>query len=219
MIEKYNLLLKVCGVTNLEDANILSLYPVDYLGFVFYEKSPRNINLEVAKTIYNYNLQNIKKEKIKFIAVVVNPEFSFLKKISSFVDGFQLHGNESPEFCDLVKQEFPNHLLWKAICIESLEDINKSKIYPMISTFLFDTFSPNLYGGTGENINQDILPYLSKNLLLNQKFFLAGGINKDNALYLSNLSKAHGIDISSSLEVYKGKKSKENIEEFFSNIL
>jgi hypothetical protein len=64
MIEKYNLLLKICGITNLEDAEILANHPIDYLGFVFYYKSPRTIDIKIAKKIYEERLLNSKKEKL-----------------------------------------------------------------------------------------------------------------------------------------------------------
>jgi phosphoribosylanthranilate isomerase len=146
---------------------------------------------------------------------MVNPLISFLKKISNFVDGFQLHGDETPDFCKLVKNEFPNHLIWKALQVRKIEDIKKVQQYDMISTFLFDAFSKKAYGGTGENISLEILPYLSKYLLKNQIFFLAGGINLKNIIEYKNLSKPSGIDLSSSLEVYKGKKSELKINKFF----
>lgn len=210
-----NPLIKICGITSITDADIVCQYNINYLGFIFYEKSPRYITKETIEKI-SLQLQSLPYSPKK-IGVFVNPTLTELENHSIFIDGFQLHGDESPKHCREIQKRFPNHEIWKAFRIATEKDLEKIKKYHSIQTILVDAFSEkkNEYGGSGKTIDKTILPKIKNAINNSQRLFLAGGINEGNKDEMLNKSNAHGIDLSSSIEISPGKKSRKKIKNFF----
>lgn len=186
-------LVKICGITNREDAEMAAASGADALGFVFYPKSPRFIKIEDAREICNH-IQGIVK-----IGVFVNPDAGELAALDSdnFLNYFQLHGDESQDLC----RRFPGKII-KAFRID--RDFNKDilKDYSACSMFLFDTKVDSLYGGSGISFDWNIV----RSIQCSRPVILAGGLNEDNVADVIRLVKPYMVDVSSSVESYPGEK-------------
>jgi phosphoribosylanthranilate isomerase len=193
---------KICGITNIDDAIAAVDFGADALGFVFFEKSPRYISHADAAAI-------IKKlpSFITTIGVFVNENPGQVEKIIDLthIDVVQLHGNEPPEMCDVSRRVI------KAIRVKSLESLDPLINYKdKVSAFLLDTFTPDTFGGTGQIFNWDIA--------IDAKQFgriiLAGGLTPDNIADAVRRVRPYGVDVSSGVESGKGRKDHKKMRLF-----
>ncbi len=196
---------KICGITNYEDAAAAMDMGADLLGFNFYPKSPRFIPPEKAVEIIN-KLPGF----IDIAGVFVNASFEHIREIISQcqLDWVQLHGDESPEFC----KEFLSHNVktMKALRVKDQTDIEKADAF-FTDAVLLDAFHPEKYGGTGISFDWNIIGHIGK------RVFLAGGINPDNVAAAVELG-VYGIDVCSGIEAEPGKKDKRLMKKLFENI-
>jgi phosphoribosylanthranilate isomerase len=196
---------KICGITNYQDALAAMDMGADLLGFNFYPKSPRYITPEKAEEIIN-KLPGF----IDIAGVFVN---ATIEKINDTVntcqlDWIQLHGDEDPEFCRLFQSH--NVKIMKAIRVKNQTDIDNAEIF-FTDAILLDAFDPQKYGGTGLTFDWNIIGHIGK------RVFLAGGINPDNAAKAVDLG-VYGIDVCSGIESEPGKKDHKKMKELFKNI-
>lgn len=206
-----SLQVKLCGFKRQEDIEFAAKFPIDFMGFIFYEKSPRNVDLNNIAAITKNIPQNIKK-----VAVIVDASNDEIAKIIKELkpNFLQLHGSESLKRTIEIKTLFQISII-KAFRISDENDLNKTKEFEDISDyFLFDAKVGDLKGGTGKSFDWNIL----KNFKTSKKWFLSGGINADNLLPAIKTSNAKMVDLSSAIEKEKGIKSKELIEEFMAKI-
>lgn len=198
---------KVCGLTTLEDARFASGALADYLGFIFYDGSPRYIEPAKAGAIINW-IEGPKK-----VGVFVNQPLDDVNDIAlqTGVDLVQLHGDESPGYCDMMN--FPVikafHVTENSNADELTEEIELYK--NSADYFLFDTKIEGLYGGTGQTFDWSIL----QELTLGKPFFLSGGLNSKNVQKAIKQISPDVVDLSSGLEESPGLKDFDKIEEFF----
>tara|TARA_B100000131_G_scaffold81729_1_gene78593 strand:+ start:2994 stop:3611 length:618 start_codon:yes stop_codon:yes gene_type:complete len=200
--------IKVCGMRETENIHRLVKLKPDYIGFIFYSKSPRFVF---------ENTPNLPGD-IKKTGVFVNSEIEFIKKtiIKHELKCVQLHGEETPEFCKLVKSL--NVEVIKAINILDKYDFKELIPYQMFCNyFLFDTKGKKP-GGNGYGFNWKIL----KDYNLDKPFFLSGGISTNHIQKIKKLVKTnlpvYAIDINSKFESKPGHKKIEIIREFKSKI-
>ena len=198
---------KICGLKSKEA--VIASHKADYLGFVFYQKSPRFVNAELAK-----NLSKISHPYQKKVGLFVNAEENVIEYISDYVnlDFIQLHGDESIEKIKYIKNKVKKPII-KSIPVSSKKDAEKYKDYNNIcDMILFDTkpIDPSIPGGTGRIFNWDLL----KEFKLKNEWMLAGGINMLNIQEAIIKTNAPIIDVSSALEDDLGIKSPKKIEEF-----
>jgi len=193
--------IKICGITNREDAYAAVDSGVDALGFIFYKKSPRYISPEKAKDIIEELPPAVTK-----VGVFVNHDVSEVKTIFEFcrLNLLQLHGNESPDYC----RDFPASLLIKAISPKPGDDLGILSHYP-IKAFLVDSYDPERYGGTGKTSNWELAATLSTMLHL----ILSGGLQKENIIDAIAAVSPLAVDINSGVEVSPGKKNHHKIRE------
>lgn len=193
---------KICGITNLYDALAAVDFGADALGFVFFSKSPRCIS-------YNKAAEIIRKlpSFITTVGVFVNEKIENIEKAiySTGIDVVQLHGDEPPEMCNLSRR------IIKAIRVKSLESLDPLINYKdKVSAFLLDTFTPNVFGGSGQIFNWDIAidakPF--------GRIILSGGLTTDNIVEAIRRVKPYGVDVSSSIESEKGKKDHKKMKLF-----
>ena len=177
---------KICGLQPARDVQLCIDLGINFLGFVFYKRSPRNINLEDIKKLKKFNKQNS-----SFVAVTVNPDDEFIKSqvIGNF-EYIQLHGSETSERVSEIKSM--GLKIIKAIKIKDEADIKCYKQYENADVILFDT------PGMEKSIQfpEDLISKLPKG----EKYALAGSISENN---LENIAKL-GVtfcDLSSSLEL------------------
>ncbi|HTZ17457.1 MAG TPA: phosphoribosylanthranilate isomerase [Dissulfurispiraceae bacterium] len=192
---------KICGITNLEDALAAVEYGADALGFVFYPKSPRVVTPEKAKEIVAQL-----PPFITTVGVFVNEDPVKIKAVmtSTHLSVVQLHGEESPAQCTLWTPTV------KAFRVKDFVDLKPLEQYKCMSAYLLDTFAPSSYGGTGQIFNWDIA-------LEAKKFgpiILAGGLTTDNVEKAVRWVMPYAVDVSSGVEAEKGKKDLQKMKEF-----
>ena len=209
-------LIKICGITNEEDALYCGAKGAHFLGFIFYEKSPRYVTPERAGEI-------IKAVKVRFpeilaTGVFVNASEGEILSVaeSAGLDVVQLHGDESPDFVDNLKKLFhqrhPGKIkIIKALRIRTRDDLEASLAYKS-DWLLFDSYRKGEYGGTGEVFNWKLLEDFSQR----ERLFLSGGVGPENVVQALEQVKPFGVDLSSSLEASRGKKDKKRVDDFFS---
>lgn len=204
--------IKICGVREPRDVLVCNDIGVDFIGFNFADISPRRINPKYA------NKKELSKycKEIDRVAVFVNPSDDHLIESTTSVDAtyIQLHGNESIERCQEIKEVYKLPLI-KAFGIENTYDLNKAMEYNnIVDYFLFDAkpeeSKNSLKGGLNKIFDWKILDnWEGKN------FFLAGGININNMKYAIKNTQAYCIDISSGVEKEIGVKDRNMIKELF----
>jgi phosphoribosylanthranilate isomerase len=193
---------KICGITNSDDASAAVEAGADALGFVFYQDSPRSISPGKAADI-------IRKLPpfITVVGVFVNENPGQIEKIISLthIDVVQLHGSEPPEKCSFSRPAV------KAIRVKSLDSLDPLIHYRgSVSAFLLDTFSPDVLGGTGQIFNWDIAAYAKQF----GPIILAGGLTPANISEAVRHVRPYGVDVSSGVESEKGKKDHQKIKSF-----
>jgi len=190
--------LKICGINSKNIIQtIVQKGSCQYLGFIFYPPSPRNLSIEESK-----KLTSIVPNHIKKVAVLVKPENSFVEKIKDQFDYLQVYETSPAKSKEL--KLISNKKIIQAIKVKKKEDVDLYKKYIGIADeFLFD--SPAMEKSSTFNWN-----YL-KNIKI-KGWFLAGGVNVENLEKAANI--AQKIDISSSLEDNPGKKSVQKVLDF-----
>ena len=197
------MIIKICGLNPIRDVQLCIDFKVDYLGFVFYEKSPRNINLTDIKILSKYN-----KKNSFFVAVTVNPSDEFIKRnILGNFDFIQLHGSESKDRVADIKRMGLKVI--KAIKVKKEQDIYKHKEFDNADIILFDT--------PGMEKSLEFPKNLITKLPQGENYALAGSVSEDN---LQNFYKlgVNFFDLSSSLESQLGYKDHLKIKSFMIKI-
>jgi phosphoribosylanthranilate isomerase len=197
---------KICGITNLDDAMAAVDMGADLLGFNFYPKSPRYLTVEKAIEIIDQI-----PTFVDTAGILVNPTAEQIKEITDhgFLNWIQLHGDETPQFCETLKWFHVKTI--KAIRVKSAEDIARLEQFHT-DAILLDAFNSKLYGGTGETFNWDLVGDINT-----KRIFLAGGINHENAADAVRLG-VYGIDACSGIESSPGKKDHKKMRQLFENI-
>jgi len=198
---------KICGITNLEDAIASVIAGCDALGFVFYKKSPRYITPEKAEKIIRLIPKDISK-----VGVFVNALERDIREIARKckLDLLQFHGDESPEFCC----KFKPYKVIKAFRVKDKidsENILRHKTF----AYLFDAFAKTKFGGTGKAFNWRLLKNIRR---LKQKIFLSGGLNTQNVKEALKIVHPQWVDVSSSVEIRPGKKDHKKVKQFIETI-
>ena len=198
---------KICGITNLEDALAAFFSGAHALGFVFYKKSKRYLEPKKAG-----NISRILPRGIIKVGVFVDEKEDKIRKIPKIcaLDMLQFHGNESPEFCS----RFKGYKVIKAFRVNnglSLEGIKKYKTF----AFLFDTFSSSVAGGSGKKFDWNLLKKIGR---INRPVFLSGGLNSSNIKRAIKLIGPDWVDFSSSVEVKPGIKSHKKIKDIMRKV-
>lgn len=198
---------KICGLTTLEDARFASGALADFLGFIFYPDSPRYIEPAKAGAIINW-IEGPEK-----VGVFVNQPLDDVNSIArkTGIDLVQLHGNESPEYCDLVEK--PVIKAFHITADKSATDL-RIEIEPYADVadyYLFDSKTDSLWGGTGKVFDWEIL----KKVTDEKPFFLSGGLNPENIREAIKTVNPPAVDLSSGLEESPGLKDFDKIETFF----
>ena len=191
--------IKICGLNPARDVQLCIDLNVRYLGFVFYEKSPRNMSLPDIKILSEYD-----KKNSNFVAVTVNPSDEFIKKnlVGNF-DFIQLHGSETNDRVTQIKNM--GFKIIKAIKVKDFHDIDKYKEFDNADIILFDT--------PGMEKSFEFPKNLITKLPIGTKYALAGSISEDNIEKISKLG-VNFFDLSSSLESRLGYKDHRKIRNF-----
>ena len=195
--------IKICGLNPIKDVQICIDHKINYLGFVFYEKSPRNVNISDIKALSSYD-----KKNSAFVAVTVNPNDEFIKKnIRGIFDFIQLHGSETKERVSDIKSMGLKVI--KAIKVKDERDIDKYRKFDNADIILFDT--------PGMEKSIEFPRELINKIPKGGKYALAGSVSEDNIENISKLG-VNFFDLSSSLEEQLGYKDHHKIKSFINKI-
>ncbi len=207
-----NISVKLCGFTEEKSLQIAIDCCCDFIGFVFYKKSPRNISLEMARKLAKIIPSNIAK-----VAVVVDAKNDLISQIQDYLSPqlFQFHGSESSSYIKNFKQNYPDTKIIKAFPVSKKQDFNSLEQYnELCDYFLFDSKVDNNFGGNGIAIDWKLL----QNINIKKNWFLSGGLNVDNIEIAISTSGTKMIDISSGIEEIRGTKSGPLIKDLMKKI-
>ncbi len=193
--------IKICGITNIEDALLVNVLGADALGFVFAD-SLRKIDVEAAEEISSALSSSISK-----VGVFVNEKAEKVKTIASRcrLDVLQFHGSESPAYCANFSQK-----VVKAFRVKDFCDLNNMSNYD-VDAFLLDAFVEGKLGGTGKIFNWEIA---KKAKDFGKPIILSGGLNPENVVEAVNFVQPYAVDVSSGVEERPGKKDPNKIRAF-----
>lgn len=197
---------KICGITNPEDAWLSVDAGADALGFIFYKGSPRHINPDEAKAIVS-----TLPPFLTTVGVFVDEEIERVIDIADYLGltAIQLHGNESPEYCRRLSRR-----IIKTIKVPervSTKDLFKSiSDYDNISAILLDTCVRGKEGGTGRIFNWDIAIEAKRY----GRIILAGGLTPENVVDAIERVKPYGVDVCSGVESEPGRKDPKRLRDF-----
>ena len=200
--------IKICGITNLEDALLAVELGASALGFVFYPKSPRYIAPEAARRI----IQHL-PPFVTTVGVFVNEREEAILKVvgEAGLDLVQLHGEESPELCVRL---FPKVI--KALRVREVEDLKVITAYQgKIRAVLLDTYVKGIPGGTGQTFNWDLARRAQK---FGLPLVLAGGLRPENIKEALRTVRPFAVDVSSGVETFPGKKDPEKLRALFTAV-
>lgn len=194
---------KICGITNLEDALLSAKCGADALGFNFYRKSPRYVTPENALEI----IEKLPADVLK-VGVFVNESLNRVAEISATckLDAIQLHGEESPGYCSELKAK-TNLEIIKAFRV-SPEFKPEYVLQYEVDAILLDAYSSKEHGGTGETFDWDIA---KKVQAIAPRMYLAGGISRNNIRLAISSVGAFAVDCCSGVEKTKGKKDRNEL--------
>ena len=201
--------IKICGITNLEDANLVAELGADMIGINFYPGSRRYISPEYAASFIDAVADVVTKVGV-FVNASVD-DILFAKKLAR-LDAIQLHGNESSQFLAELRDRVETTII-KAIRVRSAADIDSLRGFSADAALL-DTYSAGDFGGTGETFDWSIARDARESI---DKMILAGGLNPDNVAEAIRMVRPYAVDVASGVESSPGKKDPKKLEAFIRN--
>jgi phosphoribosylanthranilate isomerase len=197
--------IKICGITNLEDALTAATAGADALGFNFYKKSPRFIEPTKAAEIIAQLPPFIMP-----VGVFVNEREEKIREIQALtcMQAIQLHGDESPEFC----QRLDGRII-KAFQIKDKESLQNMAHY-RVAAYLLDSYKEGVRGGTGVTFDWH-LAVVAKTF---GKVILAGGLTPENVAEAVKLVQPYGVDVAGGVEKEKGFKDHAKLRKFITEV-
>ncbi|MBI3541458.1 MAG: phosphoribosylanthranilate isomerase [Deltaproteobacteria bacterium] len=198
-------LVKICGITNLEDALAAVELGADALGFNFYKKSSRTVDPDLVQEI----LQEIPRAVWR-VGVFVNEPEQYVVDICHQLelDYLQFHGDETPYYCEQFATPY-----WKAFRLNDEKSLQLMKKYRG-DYYLIDAAVEGAYGGTGMTGNWDLAREAKKM----GKIILAGGLTPENVELAIRTVKPDGVDVASGVELSPGRKDHHKLEKFIANV-
>lgn len=197
---------KICGITNLGDAQAAVEARADALGFVFYEKSPRYVTITAAATV-SKQLPGF----VLRVGVFVNAlKAEVVRAIGECgLNLLQFHGDEPPEYCSQF--ELMSMKAFRMRDAGTLRELTKYRT----NAWLLDAYSPEAVGGSGEKFNWDLAVEAQK---FGKPIFLAGGLTPENVAEAVRKVRPFGVDVSSGVEISPGKKDPAKLRAFINAV-
>lgn len=205
---------KICGITNLEDARAAVEAGADMLGFNFYRPSPRFIEPDAAREIITAIRAETRSEqaRVTILGVFVNESTRSVIRIAerTCLDGIQLHGDETMEYCRELKLHAPQRFALKVVRANGAIDFSELSLYAA-DAFMLDAYDPKLRGGTGQKADWSVAREAARQL---PRLFLAGGLSPGNVSEAVATVRPYAVDACSALELSPGRKDHERVREF-----
>lgn len=210
--------IKICGITNLDDARIATEAGADYLGFIMHQPSPRSTTVQDAAQIIQHIRAEFGDHAPLMVGVFVNEAVSAvtLKMAETGFNFAQLSGDESPEalkelFGKAYKAIRPQTLQFAELDVKDYAPFGIKK--PEHPAILVDAHDPKLYGGTGQLADLQIVQQITA---MEPRMMLAGGLNPDNIAEIVRTVQPFAIDVASGVEAQPGKKDPDKVRAFIS---
>lgn len=203
---------KICGITKLEQGAAIANLGATALGFICVPPSPRYLTPSKLKAITTELPSSVDR-----IGVFADAKIAEIVSTVSHtaLTGVQLHGQESPAFCQQLSQALPQMEIIKALRIKSPASLTQANAYTeVVDTLLLDAYHPQLLGGTGKTIDWSHLT----NFKPQKPWILAGGLTPDNILAALQILHPHGIDLSSGVEKSPGDKDLKQVALLFAQL-
>lgn len=199
--------IKICGVSNLEDATEISAAGADYIGLIFAEKSPRRVDVSAARGIASAGLS------ARLVGVFVDSPADFVRRTAEEcgLAAVQLHGSEDARYLESLHGL--NSEIWKAVWLSSEADVEKAAEFPC-GKLVIDSSRGKLRGGTGVRADWRLAALLAAR----RDCFLAGGISFENAGEAVEKVKPYGLDMNSAVEINPRKKDTELISKYLKQL-
>lgn len=200
--------IKICGITQPHQGYAIATLGATTLGFICVPASPRYVSPQQIRLI----VEQI-PEKIERIGIFANTSLSEICQVvtASGLTGVQLHGDESPEYCDRLRSFLPNIEIIKALRVQNAQALAQADIYTKVDTLLLDAYHPQQLGGTGKTLDWENLRQFQPKC----PWFLAGGLTPDNVIEALNKVQPNGIDLSSGVERAPGDKDLIKVAQLF----
>ena len=211
---------KICGITRVEQGEAIAQLGATALGYICVEKSPRYITPEhiapITAAVFTLN------SKVDHFGVFANAPLSEIITVTQLarLTVIQLHGDETPATCQLLRDALKHSKLSKvklvkALRIRTTEDLALALSYePFVDTLLLDAYHPDQLGGTGKTLDWQTL----QNFSPGRPWFLAGGLTSDNVLSALAQLSPNGIDLSSGVERSPGNKDLNKVSRLFEQL-
>jgi phosphoribosylanthranilate isomerase len=197
-----SVIVKICGITNVEDGLAAAEAGADALGFIFYESSPRHVPIEKAATV----IRELPAPIVKVGVFVDADEDTVYRAIRECgLNLLQFHGNEPPEYC----VQF-GLMSMKAFQVRDAQSLSRLTDFKT-DAWLLDAYSPDKLGGTGEKFNWDLAIEARKS---GRPIFLAGGLTPENVAEAVRHVEPYAVDVSSGVEASPGKKDQGKVKAF-----
>ena len=196
--------LKICGICDMDILQHACEIGVDFIGFIMANESPRKISDNFLTSLRNFNFHSTLP-----VFVFVNPSVEEVTKITTCIENpiLQFHGDEEDSFCQQFSKSF-----WKTIRVKDSQSLIKIDDFPSADAILLETFSKDVYGGTGKVFDWSLLEKIS----LERKFVLAGGINPENIKEAVSMNP-WCIDVNSGVESSLALKDKTLMNKIIKN--
>lgn len=203
---------KICGITKADQGKAIAEFGAHALGFVCVTRSPRYVTPETIVVISQQLPPQVDR-----IGVFANQGIKEIGDIVAITQltGVQLHGDESPEFCQALREQLPGTEMIKAFRLQSEETLEQIHPYTnVIDTILLDAYHPQQLGGTGKTLNWESLQEFAPPC----PWLLAGGLTPDNVQIACHQVHPDGIDLSSGVEISPGDKDLTKVSRLFQQL-
>ena len=194
-------LVKICGITNLEDAALAANAGAEFLGLNFFPESPRFLESAAATKLAS-EIKN-KLPNIKLVGVFVNERPEQINKLAKLceLDILQFHGEETPDFCE--KFDLP---IWRAFRVKNHESLSDVQQFLHLAGIVLDAYKKGAIGGTGQTFDWELIHRVRDEL---PYFILSGGINLHNVSKAIKQLRPNVIDVCSGAEDHNNKRKKD----------
>jgi phosphoribosylanthranilate isomerase len=209
---------KICGITKPEQGRAIANLGATALGFICVTQSPRYVSPIQIRAIVDELLRSPRSvQLVDRVGVFVNATLEEIQQVVAIanLNAVQLHGSESPQFCEELHIALADVKVIKALRVRSLETLEQAHIYNgFIDTFLLDAYHPKVLGGTGKPLDWKRL----HNFCPPCPWMLAGGITPDNVLEALSQISPNGVDLSSGVEHAPGDKDLDKVAHLFKQL-
>lgn len=208
---------KICGITKPDQGRSIVQFGATSLGFMCARQSPRYVEPEQIRAIVAVLPVDAVGRRVDRVGVFVDAALDEICQVVAIGDlsAVQLHGNESPQFCQALRSVLPGVEIIKALRVRQAESLDQACLYQNdVDTLLLDAYDPNLMGGTGRTLDWTNLQTFRPSCA----WLLAGGITPDNVQDALSLLCPDGIDLSSGVELSPGDKNLQKVGQLFERL-